>query len=362
MFSNKDMLIWLNSIGISNKSIGYLYDAFENIADIWHIPKSDLQSIGVLRSSTIDKIIKHRDNGILENIIETLEKSNIKVYTVEDSDYPKSLLNIVDRPMVLYSKGTFIDEEPAIAIVGSRKATAYGQWACEKFTRALTKLGITIISGLAQGIDIIAHEVALKEGAKTVGVLGNGIDVIYPKKNANTYKEMEKNGCILTEFPLGTKPLSYNFPQRNRIISGLSLGIIVIEAKEKSGSLITAHHGLEQGKDVFAVPGNINSLYSSGTNKLIKDGASPLLKIDDILEEIYELRNIVNKNKEECINFSDFSDDEVKIIQLLKEEPTHSDILAIKTGYNISTVMGILTGLELKGVIKELSRNIFSLS
>lgn len=361
MLSNRDVLIWLNSIGMSNKNIGTLYNKFENISDLWNMSKGDMESI-LIKSSIIDRLVKNREISILEKTMESLEKNKISVFTPEDDDYPKSLLDIEDKPMVLYSKGNVSDDEFTIAIVGSRKATAYGKWACEKFTKELSKLGITIVSGLAQGIDTIAHQVALKESTNTIGVLGNGIDVIYPKKNINLYKEMEKSGCILSEFPLGTQPLAYNFPQRNRIISGLSLGIVVIEAQEKSGTLITANHGLEQGKDVFAVPGNINSIYSSGTNKLIKDGASPLLKIDDILEEIYELRNIKRKKKEDSINFSDFSDDEVKIIKLLKEEPTHSDILAIKTGQSISTVMGILTGLELKGVIKELSRNIFSLS
>lgn len=362
MLSNRDVLIWLNSIGISNKSIGSLYSKFESISDLWNMTRGDLESIVSLKSPIIDKIIKNRDVSRLEDTMESLEKNKVRVYTLEDNDYPKRLLNIVDKPMVLYSKGKFIDDDPTIAIVGSRKATAYGKWACEKFAKELSKLGITIVSGLAQGIDTIAHQVALKEGTSTIGVLGNGIDVIYPKRNINLYKEMENRACIFSEFPLGTEPLSYNFPQRNRIISGLSLGIVVIEAQEKSGTLITANHGLEQGKDVFAVPGNINSMYSSGTNKLIKDGASPLLTIDDILEEIYDFRNLIGKRKEESINFSDFSDDEVKIIKLLKENPTHSDILAIKTGYSISTIMGILTGLELKGVIKELTRNTFSLS
>lgn len=362
MFRNRDILIWLNSIGINNKSIYSLYNGFENISDLWNVSRDELESMGLVKSSTIDRIINYRKASVVEETLTSLKTKNIKVYTVEDDNYPKRLRNIIDRPMVLYSKGNFFDDDPTIAIVGSRKATNYGKWVCEKFAKELSTLGITIVSGLAQGIDTIAHQVALKEGANTIGVLGNGIDVVYPKRNANIYSEIESKGCIFSEFPLGTEPLAYNFPQRNRIISGLALGIIVIEAQEKSGSLITAHLGLEQGKDVFAVPGNINSIYSGGTNKLIKDGASPLLNIDDVLEEIYELRNYVKKSKEESINFSDFSDDEVKIIKLLKEQPTHSDIIAIKTGYNISTVMGILTGLELKGIIKELSRNIFSLS
>lgn len=362
MFSNRDVLIWLNHIGINNRSIRALYNRLENISEIWDLSMNELGALKIIQKSVIDRIIKHRNNKSAQEIFNQLQEKGIKVYTIEDDNYPERLKYIDDNPLVLYSKGDYIDEEFTIAIVGSRKATAYGKWVCGKFTRELSKLGITIVSGLAQGIDTIAHTIALEEGTKAIGVLGNGIDIIYPKKNMPLYKKMEDEGCILTEFPLGTQPLSYNFPQRNRIISGLSLGIIVIEAQEKSGSLITAHHGLEQGKDIFAVPGNINSIYSGGTNKLIKDGASPLLEIDDILEGIYEFRNIKREKKKERLDYSEFSDDEIKIIELLKDEPAHSDILTIKTGYNISTVMSILTGLELKGIIKELSRNIFTLS
>lgn len=362
MLSNRDILIWLNSIGISNRNMTYLYNKMDKISDLMYLSRNDLDSLGILRPPIIDKIISYRKDNIIEKKLASLEEKHIKVLTVEDEDYPRRLFDIDDKPLVLYSKGNYIDDELTIAIVGARKATAYGKWACEKFTRELAKLGITIVSGLAQGIDTVAHKVAMEEETKTIAVLGNGIDVTYPKSNNRLYGELEERGTILSEFPLGTQPLSFNFPQRNRIISGLSLGIVVIEAKEKSGSLITAHHGLDQGKDVFAVPGNINSIYSGGTNKLIKDGASPLLKIDDILEEIYELRNLQQENKKDSINYSDFSEDEITFIEILKDEPTHSDILAIKTGYNISTVLSILTGLELKGIIKEISRNVFSLS
>lgn len=362
MFSNRDVLIWLNHIGISNRNIRALYNSLENISEIWDLDRNKLDALKIIQRPVIDKIVKHRNNKALEEVINELQEKEIKVYTIEDDKYPKRLKYIDDKPLVLYSKGDYIEDELTIAIVGSRKATAYGKWACGKFAKELSKLGITIVSGLAQGIDTIAHDVALEEGTKTIGVLGNGIDIIYPKKNISLYKKMEDKGCILTEFPLGTQPLSYNFPQRNRIISGLSLGIVVIEAQEKSGSLITAHHGLEQGKDVFALPGNINSIYSGGTNKLIKDGAIPLLEIDDILEGVFELKNLKIEKKKKSLDYSEFSDDEIKIIELLKDEPAHSDILTIKTGYNISTVMGILTGLELKGIIKELSRNIFTLS
>ncbi len=236
----------------------------------------------------------------MEELFNKLENLKIKTITIFDEDYPPSSLeNIYGKPYVLYGKGGEILEEDSlsIGIVGSRKATSYGKWACEKFSKELVKMGVTIVSGLALGIDTVAHKTAIKEGGRTIAVLGNGIDIVYPKNNKELYADIINNGMILTEFPLKTPPLAYNFPQRNRIIAGLSLGIIVIEAKEKSGSLITAHLALDQGKDVFALPGNINSLYSKGTNKLIKDGARPLLDIEDIIEEISQLQVKISQDK-----------------------------------------------------------------
>ncbi|HLS53948.1 MAG TPA: DNA-processing protein DprA, partial [Tissierellaceae bacterium] len=176
------------------------------------------------------------------------------------------------------------------------------------------------------------------------------------------YKEVEENGALISEFPLGMPPLAYNFPRRNRIIAGLSLGIIVIEAEKKSGSLITAHHALEQGKDVFALPGNINSIYSQGTNRLIRDGARPLLEIDDILEEIKILQDKISIQEKDRLNLDGLSKTEQDIVATLKEGPIHSDLIAHKTGLEISTVIGALTILEMKGIVKELNNGIFTLS
>ena len=254
------------------------------------------------------------------------------------------------------------DDNLAIAIVGSRKSTSYGRWATEKFVEELLELDVTIVSGLALGIDSIAHKKALEGKGRTIAVLGNGLDIVYPKRNKDIYKEVPKNGALISEYFLGVPPLAYNFPQRNRIISGLSLGVIVIEAKEKSGSLITAHHALEQGKEVFALPGNINSIFSKGTNKLIKDGAKLIMNIDDIVEEVYELQEKLKNKKEKDIDYSQFSSLEIKVLENIKEGPVHSDSIALNTSLDISTVNSILTILELKGVIKEMTGGVFTLS
>jgi DNA processing protein len=255
------------------------------------------------------------------------------------------------------------EDELAIAIVGSRKATAYGKWASEKISGELAKLGITVVSGLAKGIDTESHKGALKENGRTIAVLGSGIDNIYPRTNEQLFNEISHSGCIVTEYPIGAQPLASNFPQRNRIISGLSLGVIVVEAKERSGSLITVEHAIQQGKEVFAVPGNINSLYSVGTNKLIKDGAKIVTEVEDVLEEINELKTKIDiyNNEKKNIDYSSLSETEIMIVKCISEGPIHCDSIVYNTGLNISIVNSTLTILEIKGIIKELQGKVYTL-
>ena len=311
----------------------------------------------------LQRIVTNRNADKIEQVLQKLENNRIKTTTYFDDDYPIRLKYIYDSPLVIYHQGEFIEEDKlSIAIVGARKSTSYGKWACEMFTKELVALGVTIVSGLALGIDSIAHKTTLKYGGRTIAVLGNGLDVKYPRNNEKLYGEISQNGVLMSEFPMGSQPLAFNFPQRNRIISGLSLAVVVIEAKERSGSLITAHHALEQGKDVFALPGNINSIYSGGTNKLIKDGAFPLLDIDDILDEIYEIKQKSLQEKSKRIDYSDLSDTEIKIVEVIKEGPVHSDIIIHKTGLDTSTVVSVLTILEIKGIIKELTSRTYTIS
>jgi len=359
--TEREILIWLNSLGIGNSNIEKIIEYFYDLKELWLSDSKQILNINSLKEEVKEKIIYNRSQNNMERLFSDIEQQKTDIITIFDENYPIGLKSLYDNPKVLYVKGKIDDDKISIAIVGSRKATSYGKWACEKFTKELAELGVTIVSGLASGIDTIAHKTTLDCGGKTIGVLGNGIDTIYPKKNYSLYKEMEESGAIISEFPLGTPPLAFNFPQRNRIISGLSRGVIVIEAQEKSGSLITAHHALDKGKDVFALPGNINSIFSGGTNKLIKDGAKPLLEIDDIIEEIYELQEMLLLNKKNKINYSDYSETEIKIIKILEESPMHLDNIAYKTGIEISTVTGILTVLELKGAIKELSGRVFTI-
>lgn len=358
----RSTLIWLNMLQIPSDKICSFINCYGDITEINKMNEVDLKSSGIFSDLQTARIL---DKNSIKDLTQYEKKVRIKgaeILTDFDDDYPESLRSIDDRPMVLYVRGSFVkDDATAIGIVGSRKSTSYGKWACEKFAGDLAGLGVTIVSGMASGIDTHAHRAAIDSGGRTIAVLGCGIDVVYPLKNKSLYDEIPSSGAVISEFPLGTQPLPYNFPMRNRIISGLSMGIVVIEAQEKSGSLITASYAASQGKDVFAVPGNINSLYSSGTNLLIKDGAKPLLSTEDIIEEFPELRIISTRTFDKEIDELPLSETEKKVLRLLKEGPLHCDIIALKTGLDISTVLGTLMILEMKETIKELSSRTFTL-
>lgn len=361
--SNRDILIWLNSLNVGNRTIERIMKQVPQLVDLWELPSDKLYNLKSINNKIIDKIISNRKDDYLKRLFHIVDEQNINIITIFDKDYPRRLHYIYDNPKVIYLKGNLTEEDSlAIAVVGSRKVTSYGRWATEKFVEELVKLDVTIVSGLALGVDGIAHNKALEGNGRTIGVLGNGLDIIYPRKNRDLYREVPKNGALMSEYFLGVPPLAYNFPQRNRIISGLSLGVIIIEAKEKSGSLITASHALEQGKEVFALPGNINSIFSKGTNKLIKDGAKLIMDIDDIIEEVYELQVKMKIKKEESLDYSQFSPLELEVIECIKEWPIHSDSIALSTGLDISTINSILTVLELKGAIKEMTGRVFTLS
>lgn len=360
--SQRDVLIWLNSLNIGNRNIEKLMIQLESLQELWSMPSNKIYELKNINSSVLEKIILYRDEDYLKRMYDNIHKNNVNVITIYDENYPEGLKNIYDKPLVLYINGNIIEKDHvALAVVGSRKATNYGKWATEYFVKELVKLDVTIVSGFASGIDSVAHKTSLENGGRTIAVLGSGLDVVYPRKNKQLYNEISKSGALITEYTFGVPPLSYNFPQRNRIISGLSLGVIVIEAKEKSGSLITAEHALEQGKEVFALPGNINSIFSKGTNKLIKEGAKLIMNIEDIVEEIYELKKNLHKQKEEKLDYSQLSDLEINIVEIIKEGPIQSDIIALRTGLDISTINSVLTVLEIKGIIKEMAGRVFTL-
>ncbi|MCK4649099.1 DNA-processing protein DprA, partial [bacterium] len=249
------------------------------------------------------------------------------------------------------------EDKNAIAIVGSRRATTYGRLTAQRLSAQLAAQGITIISGMARGIDSEAHKGALAVGGRTIAVLGCGIDVVYPPENRALEERIASSGAVITEFPFGTRPFAGNFPKRNRIISGLSIGVIIVEAAQRSGALITARLALEQGREVFAVPGSTTSPYSKGTHNLIKEGAKLVEDIDDILEELKPLIEIAKEKGKENQDFLRpiLSKEEEIIYNLVTQEPKHIDIFIQESKLPAQRAIAILTNLQIKGLIKELS-------
>ncbi len=264
-----------------------LLKAFISPKKAWDAKRKDLERIEGLQRDDVELILSTKNKIDPKREIKKAEKEDIKIITFRDTSYPKALSLISDPPLVLYVKGEVKETDRlSVGIVGSRMASDYGKRVTREFVSELGKAGFTIVSGLAKGIDAEAHRTALKVGVRTLAVLGCGIDVVYPEENRKLFSEIPSSGAIISEFPFGTPPSKENFPQRNRIIAGLSLGIVVIEAAERSGALITARLAIEEGREVFAVPGPITSPLSCGTNKLIKDGAKLTDSSSEIIEEL----------------------------------------------------------------------------
>lgn len=278
------------------------------------------------------------------------------ILTLRDERYPKNLLEIYDPPPVLYVRGELAAADTLkIAIVGSRRGSSYGRSVTKRISRELAAAGVTIVSGMARGIDTYAHLGALEAGAKTIAVLGCGVDTVYPPESKKLFSDIIKCGAIISEFPLGTSPDGKNFPRRNRIISGLSLGVVVVEATADSGSLITASHALEQGREVFAVPGNVGMATSRGTNRLIKQGARLIEGAEDILTEVLpQYSGTVRKE-----TLPDLTDAEDGILRYLSHTPLHIDEISRLCQIEVQRVSTILLELELKGVISQMSGKLF---
>jgi len=284
------------------------------------------------------------------------------VINLRDEEYPKRLKDIYDPPALLYVRGELKKEDEfAISIVGSRKTTPYGRWFTEKVSQELARHGVTIVSGMARGIDSLAHWGAISGGGRTIAVLGCGVDVIYPSENRNLFAKIIDRGAILSEFPMGSPPEGGHFPRRNRIISGLSLGVVVVQASEKSGSLITAGYALEQGREVFAVPGNVGTESSRGTHRLIKEGAKLVESSEDILEEILpQWRGEGEKIPKVETPRPDLTEEEKVLYELLGGTPLHIDAMIRESRLDPGKVSSLLLNLELKGMISQWPGKCFS--
>jgi DNA processing protein len=287
--------------------------------------------------------------------------SQINTLKISDKEYPELLKKIYDPPKELYIKGAIASlSGKCLAIVGTRKATEYGKRIARELAKGLAQSGFTIVSGLAEGIDTEAHLGALESGGKTIAVFGCGIDIVFPIKNTALANEIEKKGALVSEYGPGIQGAKWTFPRRNRIISGLSLGVVMVEGHWESGAMITAKLALDEGREVFAVPGNVELEQTKGPHWLIKQGAKLIENVDDILEEFDMGRSAGGKAKEP--DHSQLSIDEIKIISFLTREPRHIDELSAQSGMSAHEALGILSMLEIKGQVEQMPGKYFILS
>ena len=349
----KDTKYWVgfNLVkGIGPARIEKLLDYFGNLPDAWSSPTCHLTAAG-LNAKLSQQLIQIRQNVSLDKLIADLLAAGIQVLTWDDAAYPEQLRQINQSPFVIYLKGDLLDEDVwSIAVVGTRRFSAYGQQVAEQMAWALAEQGITIVSGLARGIDGIAHQQALDAGGRTLAVLGSGLDQIYPPEHRDLAHRISQQGGLISDYPPGTPPDGSNFPPRNRIISGLSKAVLVIEAGQRSGALITANYAADQGKEIFAVPGKITAPLSKGTNKLIKLGAHPLLEVQDVLDFL----NMKLVARQQVVRRTLPSDPkEAVLFNAVGDEPLHVDELSIKTDLPIEEVTATLAVMELKGMVRK---------
>ena len=360
---NKDIKYWVgfnNIPGIGRVRLGQLESHFGSLEPAWKATAGEMLRAG-LDSPALRAIEQWRSKIDPDAEMEKLVKHHIQVLTCNDDDYPSRLKEIYDYPPVLYVKGTILPgDEWRLAVVGTRRATVYGKQVTQEMVTDLARSKITIVSGLAKGIDTVAHRSALEAGGRTLAVLANGLDTVYPAENYNLAAAIQESGALISEYPLGAKPRAENFPRRNRILSGLSMGVLVTEADENSGAMITARDALEQNREVFAVPGSVLSPASRGTNQIIQAGEGKLVtKYTDILEEL-NLTTVARQM--EMSELLPETGIEKQLMQQLSAEPSHIDEVCQRSGLPTATVSSTLAMMELKGLVKQVGTMNYVLS
>ncbi len=351
--SERDIRYWIgfNKVsGIGSARLRALLDYFGDLELAWQAPVHDLQQAGLDKRS-LANLLKARQELDLDAEVKRLEQQNVSVFTWVDDAYPRNLREVYNAPPVLYVRGDIKKrDEWAVAVVGTRRASVYGKEAARMLGQGLAQAGVTVVSGLAWGIDTIAHRACLDAGGRTLAVLGSGPDVIYPRQNRRLAAEIMEQGALVSEYALGTRPEARNFPPRNRIISGLTLGTVVVEADLGSGALITANFAAEQGREVFAVPGSIFSRGSRGTNEVIQQGARMVCSVADVLEEL-NLTMVSEQAQAQAI----IPDNETEAVLLdhLSAEPRHVDELRRAVKLPIAEVSSTLALMELKGMVRQ---------
>ncbi len=361
----EDLFYWLalNFVpGVGSIFIKRLLDRFQTPEAVFQASMKELLEVEGLGVKVASEIRKGPFEQAVKNELSLLEKSGGRIITLKDEVYPPRLRDIYDPPALLYLKGELKKEdELAVSIVGSRKTTPYGRWITEKISQTLVRYGVTIVSGMARGVDSVAHWGAISGGGRTLAVLGCGVDVVYPPENRNLFAKIIEQGAVLSEFPMGSPPEGGHFPKRNRIISGLSMGVVVVQAGPDSGSLITANYALEQGREVFAIPGNVGADGSRGTNRLIKDGAKLVESSEDILEEILpQWKREKERIEEVKPRGPELSEEEKVLYEMLGETPIHIDAMIREGRFEPGKVSSLLLDLELKGLISQWPGKCFS--
>lgn len=356
----KTYRLWLTAIAkIHRQAISKLLDLYGSAEAVFNLSENEIRSFKFLKDDEKDRLCL-KEASLAENYLEYIEKNNTRFITPADDDYPTMLFGIADHPQALFCRGKFIDLNAniQIAMVGARKCTQYGYECAKIIARNTAKEGAIIVSGMALGIDSASHEGALEANRPTVAVLGCGVNVVYPSSNHALMRRIMETGMVISEYPVNAEANKFTFPDRNRIISGISHGLAVIEASERSGSLITARCAIQQGKDLFAVPGNINSPSSTGTNRLIKDGAQLITCAEDIASRYADRLAIIKEKIDRDANSNEYfadnednNDIESAISSALTSEPQEIDMLATATGYDASDISTALLMMELTGKV-----------
>lgn len=365
----KEELYWYwlcNLSGIGNKRIKRLLDVFKSPKAVFYAAPEALHGCTGLTQQNIETIMKNRNMEKVYKSFTQLQHKGILFIYKEGKQYPQNLLQLYDMPYGLYSKGQPLRaDEPAVAMVGARGCSGYGRSVAYSFAKAFAQLGITVVSGMASGIDTAAHEGCIAGGGRTVAVLGNGVDICYPRENIRLYMQIQEKGTILSEYPPGTVPAAGRFPVRNRIISGISDAVIVVEARKRSGSLITADAALEQNRDVYVVPGNIGQPLSEGCNELIKQGAIVITKPEDIFQtkalkdKIFMNKTVGKGEEKEKIQKKFLATPKDMVYSCFDLYPKSLDELLAETGLEIADLNQMILEMQLEGLITEISKNCY---
>ena len=337
--------------GIGRVRFKLLENHFDSMEAAWSASEAELRAAG-LDGRTIRSVVDGRQKFRPDAEAERMLKNGVRAFTWHDDDYPARLKEIYDLPPLIYVKGNLIsDDERSVAVVGTRNPSHYGRQVAEQLVYDIASAGVTIVSGLARGVDGIAHRIALDAGQRTIAVLGSGVDITYPREHTSLSERIVENGALVSEHALGTRPDARNFPRRNRIMSGMTLGTLVIEAGARSGALITARQALEENREVFAVPGSIYSPNSEGTNRLIRESAAKLVTAcEDVLEELN--LSAVARQIEMAALFPE-DENEAELLRYITFDPVHVDDVCRSSGRSAPDVSGTLAMMELKGLVRQ---------